>query len=86
MSKDYVATVLGIGDKRVQASLGVLPKDIRAERDGNGNLIYFGINIYHNADTSEEDWEIKKFTWDSEGITRIQGPTKGSWDNRASLF
>lgn len=63
-----------------------LPKhDIRTEYDGSGNLIYWGEHLTHKAATSDGGWRIKKYTYGANGISRIEGPLIGDWDNRGSL-
>ena len=52
--------------------------------DGDDNPIYKGFHINHNADGSETDWIIVKYTWLSDNPTDVQ-VLKGVWDNRVTL-
>jgi len=84
VAKDKDTTVGGIGKKDVLANLNAFWKDKRYDYS-SGDLIYMGVCTYHDNATSEEDWEIWKFTYGADGIARIEGPLKGSWTGRASL-
>jgi hypothetical protein len=57
----------------------------RYDYDGSNQMIYHGIHETPGAATSDGTWLIWKLTYTSTNLTRIQGPLKGSWDNRASL-
>jgi len=59
--------------------------DIRVEYDGSGNILYWAIHPTHKAATSDGGWKIKKYTHGANGITRIEGPLVGAWDDRATL-
>jgi len=86
MSKDLDKTVGTIGNKTILASLNAIWKDQRYAYDASGTIIYRGVSIYHGNGTTEEDWEIWKYSYDGSGnLTRIEGPLKGSWDGRAAL-
>jgi len=54
------------------------------EWDANNLPIYRGRNIDFNADGSETNWQITKFTWAGNNPTDIQ-ITTGVWDARAAL-
>jgi len=60
-------------------------QDNRYEYDGSDHMIYHGIHDTASVATSDGLWLIWKYTWTGTLVTRIQGPLKGSWDNRASL-
>lgn len=75
----------GIRDRQTIAILNSYFKDTRMDYDGSGNLIYWGVNFVHKNDTAATDWEIRKYTYGANGITRIEGPLKGAWDDRATL-
>ena len=51
----------------------------------SGDLIYMGVNEKESATTSENTWAVFKYTLGADGITKIQGPKTGAWDDRASL-
>ena len=53
--------------------------------DGSGNLIYMGFHYNPKAPTSDDKWEVWKFTYTGTNITTIEGPITGIWDNRATL-
>lgn len=46
---------------------------------------YIGLNDDADANTSDTDWLIYKFTYSGSNVTQIK-KKKGAWDNRASLF
>ena len=48
-------------------------------------VAYRGVHHFHNTATDEDTWEIWKYTYSSDLIVRIEGPLRGSWDDRASL-
>jgi len=48
------------------------------------DLVYKGLNESYDADGSESNWTIFKYTYVSENLTRKQKQT-GVWNNRASL-
>lgn len=67
----------------------IIQKDVvdkRFEYSGS-NVIYMGKSTVHKAATSEDHlWDIYKFTWDLSGnCTRIEGPIRGNWTDRAAL-
>ena len=66
-----------------------LPKDqIRDKRYDwtSGSLDYAAVSHTNKASVSAgELWWIKKYTWTSSKLTRVQGPLQGNWDNRATL-
>jgi hypothetical protein len=74
----------GIRDRKTIAILRGYFKDCRMD-DTSGNLDYRGVHFEHKAATSSTDWEIWKYTWSSGDLVRIEGPLKGSWDDRAVL-
>ena len=74
-----------IHDRQTIAILGGIWHDIRMEYDASDNLVYRGVHENHNAATTDEDWEVWKYTWSGVTCTRIEGPLRGAWDDRASL-
>ena len=82
---DYQDLKIGsIRDLKAIINLKAYWRDKRLEYVTN-NLIYMGVNYFHDADTSNTDWEIWKYTWDGTDLTRIEGPLPGAWDDRATL-
>lgn len=61
-------------------------KEKRYEYDVDDNPIYIGYHTTINAATNNTNWYVFKYTWNGGNSTRIQGPSVGSWDNRAGLF
>ena len=51
----------------------------------SGKLDYEGKHTTHKAVTSDEYWQIWKYTWDGDNNVRKEGPLEGSWTDRASL-
>ena len=82
----YVDMKVGtIRDLKSIIGLDAYWRDVRLEYS-DGNLIYRAANYFHDALTTDTNWEIWKYTWDiSENLTRIEGPLPGSWDDRAAL-
>lgn len=74
----------GIRDRETIVSLGGYWHDVRMDYIAD-QLIYRGAHYLHNRPTSDGEWEIWKYTWDGTGVSRIEGPLKGAWDNRATL-
>lgn len=56
---------------------------IKVDWDGD-DPIYKGTHVNHDADGSENDWMIFKYTWSSDNPVDTQVQT-GIWDNRVSL-
>jgi hypothetical protein len=75
----------GIRDRAQQCILGIWWKDQRFEYDGANLLIYKGSHPDHDADITDENWAVSKFTYDGDNVVRIEGPLIGSWDGRALL-
>jgi len=75
----------GIRDRATIVALNAYWKDHKYAYDASGNMVYMGTHYLHNADESDTAWEIKKYTYGTDGITRIEGPLQGSWTNRATL-
>lgn len=75
----------GIKDRASIISLNAYWKDWRYDYDGGGNLVYIGTHYIHNSATTDTNWEIKKYTYGANGITRQEGPLQGAWDSRSSL-
>jgi hypothetical protein len=46
---------------------------------------YIGLHELTDAPTADPNWMIYKFTYSGTATTRTQ-KTKGSWDDRATLF
>jgi hypothetical protein len=82
-SPDYQLSY--ITDRMTIAVLKGIWHDVLLYYDGSNNLIYKCCNELHKADTAEETWEIWKYTWVGPNCTRIEGPLKGSVDDRATL-
>lgn len=74
----------GIRDRSQIINLGGFWRDVRMEYS-SGDLIYKGSHWLHDAATSDENWEVWKYTWDGSDLTRIEGPLTGAWDDRAAL-
>lgn len=75
-----------IHDRQTIAILGGIWHDVRIEYDVSNNPIYKGVHENHNFAGTDTDWEIWKYTCDVSGnCTRIEGPLKGAWDDRATL-
>lgn len=52
----------------------------------SGNIDYIGKHVTVGAVTSDDAWNVWKFTYDGDGnMTRMQGPLIGTWDDRAAL-
>jgi hypothetical protein len=69
-------------DKIIQ--LSSFWRDVRMEYSSN-KMQYKGCHYIHKSLTSDSEWEIWKYTWDGDDLVRMEGPLRGSWDNRASL-
>ena len=60
---------------------------IKLGYDSDDNLVYRGLHANMNASTSDGNWMIFKYAYDSsDNITDIKGPVKGSWEDREKLF
>jgi hypothetical protein len=67
--------------------IAALPIDdlvARMEYSG-GNITYRGCHRVVNIATSDKEWLVWKYTWTGSDLTMIQGPLRGSWEDRASL-
>jgi hypothetical protein len=86
MPDDYYKylEVGGVRSLKNIISLGAYWRDVRMEFSPDG-LIYRGANYFHNAETSDTNWEIWKYSHSGGNMVRIEGPLPGSWDNRATL-
>ncbi len=53
----------------------------------SGTLLkYYGIHATHKAASSDVNWEIWKYTFDSSDcLSEVEGPLKGAWDNSTGL-
>ena len=49
-----------------------------------GDLEYMGRHNTHGTATSDDAWEVTKFTYSSDGITVFE-VLEGAWDDRATL-
>jgi YD repeat-containing protein len=77
---------LGISDRLTLVTAGAYFKDRRKEYNTDGNVVYEGVSLVSNAETSDSEWHIWRYTYDSSGNRiREEGPLDGSWDGRASL-
>lgn len=75
-----------ITDRLTIAILKGIWHDQRLYYDASNQLIYKCCHEIHKAATTDEGWEIWKYTWDASGnCTRIEGPLKGTVDGRATL-
>lgn len=81
---DEIVIVGGISDRGTIVNLGAYWQDVRMEYS-SGDLIYRGVHYLHNIETSDEEWEIWKYTWGADGLSRIEGPISAAWDDRATL-
>ena len=63
---------------------GIYWRDVRMEYS-SGDIVYMGTHRQNNAGTDDPNWAVTKYTYDSSGIVRIQGPLPGAWDDRAGL-
>jgi hypothetical protein len=84
MTELDIVEVGGIRDRGTIVDLGAYWHDIRFEFVGK-ELIYRGTHYNHNTATSDDEWEIWKYTWDGGDPVRIEGPLRGAWDDRATL-
>jgi len=75
----------GVRDRGTIVALNAYWKDKQYAYDASGNMIYYGVHYLPNASTADGNWEVWKYTYGTDGITRIQGPVQGAWDNRATL-
>ena len=71
----------GINDLQYES---LMAHDIRFDPNDSAPN-YVGLNPQYNADGSEVNWVVYKFTYDGTDVTRIQ-KIRGSWDDRVSLF
>jgi len=53
--------------------------------DGNKDLIYKGVHKEHDADGSESDWKITKYTYDVDVDLTIKQILEGIWNSRTGL-
>ena len=74
-----------IRDRLTIAVLGGIWHDVRMDYDVEGNVVYMAKHETHNIATTNEDWEVWKYTYDTGKCTRIEGPLRGAWDDRATL-
>ena len=87
MADDYYENlkVSKVSGLKEVIGLGAFWRDIQFEYDVSGNLVYHGVHYLHNVGDSDSSWEIWKYTYGDDGITRIEGPLPGAWDDRATL-
>jgi len=75
----------GVLDRQTVAILGAYWRDQRFAYTGN-NMIYRGVHYLHDAEGTDTNWEIWKYTYDgNSNLVRIEGPLRGAWDSRTSL-
>ena len=74
-----------IRDRLTIAVLGGIWHDVRMEYDVSDLLIYKGTHEKHDMPDTDTDWEIWKYTYDGTNVTRIEGPLRGAWHDRATL-
>ena len=74
----------GIRDRMTIAVLGGYWRDQRFEYSSS-NIVYKGVHELHNAATTDTGWQVWKYTWTGDDLTRVEGPLSGAWDSRASL-
>jgi hypothetical protein len=79
--------ILGfIRDRLTIAVLGGIWHDQKFDYDISSNLIYRGLHEMHKIGDSNTEWEIWKYTYNvGNNVTRIEGPLRGSWTDRAAL-
>lgn len=53
--------------------------------DVNKDVIYKGVHVNHDADGSESDWRITKYTYNGDSNVTIKQVLDGVWNNRAGL-
>jgi hypothetical protein len=58
--------------------------EVRLDYDVDSNPIYVGL-AHPDTATSSDEWLIRKLTFSSGNLTRVQIAT-GSWDSRITLF
>lgn len=75
----------GILDREAQIGLSAYWKQQRFAYDGSGNIEYKGCHAVTGVGTADAHWTVWKYTWTGSNLTLIEGPLKGSWDNRATL-
>ncbi len=77
-------SVGGVRSREQIIGLGAYWVDVRmAYLDGS--LIYKGCHFRHNAEVTDDDWEIWKYTWSDGDLVRVEGPLPGAWSNRDGL-
>lgn len=79
---------MSLTPKRTAADIGtnIYWRKLLIEYDTDGDIIYFGNHIDHDADDTDTSHVVKKFIMDSnKKITRIQ-TVLGAWSDRLSLF
>jgi len=86
MSDDYYEdlSVGQIHDRGQIIGLGAYWRDERRDYQDD-KIIYRGCHHRHNADITDENWEIWKYIWSDGGNVRIEGPLPGAWSKRRSL-
>jgi hypothetical protein len=76
----------GIRDRLTLVTAGAWFNDRRYDYDESGSLVYEGYAEEYNTGTSESEWYIWKYVYDTNGnFLRKQGPLKGSWYGRHTL-
>ena len=68
---------------QIQA-LPIQDLSVKLEFSGS-NIIYRGCHEDVTAVDGNAQWLIWKYTWTGVYLTGIQGPLRGSWDDRTSL-
>jgi hypothetical protein len=53
---------------------------------GSGSLDYKGKHQRLDAAESEETWWVWRFQWADGNCTQIDGPRRGAWSDRQTLF
>ena len=85
MKSDYPDMKVGtIRDLKGIIGLNAYWRDTREAYSGD-NLIYKGVNYFHNADVDDTNWEIWKYTYKDGVRVREEGPLPGSWSGRNDL-
>ena len=74
----------GILARDAQIGLSAYWKSKKLYYDGSDNLEYFCVHSIQQAETSDNNWYITKYTYSGNNTSNIQSLT-GSVDNRATL-
>jgi len=85
VKSDYPDMKVGtIRDLKSIIGLNAYWRDIREDYSGD-DLIYKGMNYFHDAAVSDDNWEIWKYTYEDGVRVREEGPLPGAWSGRGKL-